>query len=353
MKSRLFNIFAILLLSMAMLTGNTLHATPKKLLIFYGWPAGMNEDTYLQDLDKIAQDMGQYDYVVLGGGLEDASHDNHQETIDIISHSDTVNTQFFGYIPLGMRDADPSNDRGPDKQYTMAEIKQRIDKWYAMGVTGILLDEFGYDYEVSRQRQNEAVAYMHDGERGMSVIANGWVADQIFGSEVDELWNPDGVDTLLNQDDFYLHESYQIQEGEYVSKKDWRDKTNKLKLYQEQIGFRIMGITTNNAANEWNQDKFFYAWYSALMDGYEAVGWGEHWFSPNGDAPYRIRPTDLNPIDFGVFTEEIDDTQNIVTRRSTTGTVSVDTDAHTSEFLSFSEILDSAFIAISSLLLMK
>jgi hypothetical protein len=59
-----------------------------------------------------------------------------------------------------------------------------------------------------------------------------------------------------------------------------------------------MSVTTNDSSHQSDQekkDKFFYSWYSALLYGHEATGWGEFEFSANtSSAPFLPRP-DLEP----------------------------------------------------------
>ena len=288
---------------------------PGALLIYYGWPSSIN-GTY--SVAGAAAELGQYDYVVLGDGLEKSSHGDHANTVGIIADPQMADTKVFGYIDLGVT----------TQNLPMAEITTRVDEWQATGAQGILFDDFGYDWGTTRQRQNEAVAYAHG--RGMSVLANAFRPEDAFGSQVDPFHNPAGTATNLNAGDYYLYESYQIRETAFVSEADWQAKSVGLQAYRAAIGFKVLAVTTNDAANAYGEQKFFYAWYSALMDEYEAVGWGEYNFSAaTAQAPFRARPS----IDPGSsFAGAMLKTGSRFSRNTNLGTVYVDTATHTSGF---------------------
>lgn len=266
-----------------------------------------------------AMEYGKYDYVVFGGEIEKITHPAHDATIQIIAHGNAKNTVFFGYIDLGVTKN--------TKNYSMTEIKTRINEWIVTGVKGIFFDDFGYDYSVSRSRQNEAVSYVHS--KGISVIANAWDPDDVFGSQYDSNYNPNSTKTVLTSQDFYLYESYQIKIGEYVSKNEWHNKINKLKNYQNIIKFKILATTTNDLNNIYDEDKFFYAWYSSLLDEIEALAWGEYLYCVlycvNGDTPFRERPD----FDCGnYFTSNLIEDQDWFYRNSDKGQIKINTTTH-------------------------
>ncbi|HQU70931.1 MAG TPA: FlgD immunoglobulin-like domain containing protein [Calditrichia bacterium] len=289
---------------------------PKKLLIYYGWPSAINS-TFTVPL--AAAEFARYDYVVLGDGLEKSSHGDHQNTVGIIDslHS-WGGTAVFGYIDLGVL----------TQNLPLTEIETRVDEWLQSGADGIFFDDFGYDFQVSRERQNAAVDYAHNA--GLPVIANGWNPDHLFGTAVDPDYNPGGAAASLDNRDFYLSESYQIAIGAYQSEGDWYFKAEMLKAYQDNIGFKILSITTNDAANSYDENKFFYAWHSALMYGHEATGWGEYGFSASSaSAPYRDRPA----VDGGtLFLNLVQNNSPVFERDTDAGRLSIDLSAHTYSF---------------------
>jgi hypothetical protein len=252
--------------------------TPKKLLIYYGWPISINA-TYT--VAGAAAVFSNYNYVILGGGLENPSHGDHLNTKNIIAQASVSTVDFYGYIDLGVS----------TQNLLMSEIQNRLNQWKAMGtqIKGVLFDDFGYDYLVSRDRQNQAVSYAHG--IGLRVIANGWQPAQVFGNAVDATYNPLGTATVLNATDFYLSESYLIDTGNFQDPTFWKNKADLLKTYQNTIGFKILSITTNNSANVYDANKFHYAWHGAVLYNHEAMGWGEYDLgASDANVPFRARP---------------------------------------------------------------
>ena len=149
-------------------------------------------------------------------------------------------------------------------------------------------------------------------------------------AQVDPTYNPSGTATTLNAGDFYLYEDYQISEGNYVSSADWQSKATALARYQAAIGFQVLATTTNNAANVFNQGAFNYAWYSALLAGYAAIGWGEFdYASTTCQAPFRTPPA-LNAgtmYDGGVTANG-----SLFTRNTDLGQIAVNTASHVGSF---------------------
>ena len=294
---------------------NAQDLTPKKLLIYYGFPSSINA-TF--SVAGAAAEFGQYDYVVLGDGLEKNTHPDHQNTVDIMAHAAMTNTTVFGYIDLGVT----------TQNLTISEVKTRIDEWQVTGADGIFFDDFGYDFNTSRARQNEAVDSVHS--KGMPVVANGFFVADVFGSDVDAVHNPTGTATSLEASDFYLYESHQITVGQFVSESAWKNKANALKNFQDALGFKIFSITTNDAGNIYSEDEFFYSWYSALLYGHEATSWGEYNFSAiTASAPFRLRPV----VNAGsAFTSDIVNASPVYSRSTVPGEIQVNTLTHTGSF---------------------
>ncbi len=275
---------------------------PGTLLIYYGYPSAINEGG-----DPVG-DFSKYDYVILGAGLEEETHDDYDETKIILSNAALKETLVFGYIDLGVTTLN----------HSMAEIKTRIQGWIDIGATGIFFDNCGTDFGNTRSRQNDAFESAHT--KGLPVMANSWDPDDLFGS---------GDPTELTSSDFYLWESFQIKEGAFETEANWQAKQEKLSAYQKSIRFRILAVTT---ASTYNETQFHYAWYSALLYEIEAVGWGEFNFSanPNPTAPWRNRPGE----DLGSsWKSSVSEQGTLFSRKSSNGRVEVDTDSHSSGFI--------------------
>jgi hypothetical protein len=295
--------------------------TPKSLLIYYGYPSLINHASSL----SAAATLGAYNYVVLGDGLEDPSHPDHQNTAAILADPHMAHTTAFGYIDLGVT----------TQNLTLSEIETRVDEWQATGVQGIFLDDFGYDFGTTRDRQNAAVDYVHS--KGLPVTANAFVPADAFDNVADPVHNPAGTPTHLGASDYYLYESFQIQTGKYVTESTWQAKAAALQGYEATLGFKVLAITTNSAANTYSQSKFFYAWYSALLYGYEAVGWGEYAFSSSSSqAPYRTRPA-TNPGT--VYLGGVVNASPLYTRDTDAGQVQVNAATHAGAFKTHTLVL--------------
>ncbi|MDX6707342.1 MAG: hypothetical protein QOI48_3188 [Solirubrobacteraceae bacterium] len=268
---------------------------PGKLLVYYGWPSLINNAK--GDLDAAARAFAYYEYVILGAGLEVIEHDDHANTVKVIERIAYLAgdaTKMFGYIPLGKK-----------VNYSLDEFGRRAGLWKGMKVHGIFIDEFGYDFmpdadrKTMRTRQNGAVDMVH--ELKLPVIANGWEPDDLFNST-------DGS-VSLGVDDYYFAESFQIAEDEKTKTTvvqpatQWRAKAVKLRGYQQTRGLRLLSTTTtatvkggkDHDAVRFDPKWFDYAYYSALLDGHEAFGWGEPTFCASGpaqnSAPFRVRPS--------------------------------------------------------------
>jgi len=338
---------------------------PDELAIYYGFPSLVNGSA--GDLDAAAAVFGEYDIVVFGDslqfpqytgepgqipyyGCDQNSHFDHDNTVEIIARLKTPpnETVAYGYVSIGGENTAwlcPPEDPVP-APLTMAEIKSRVDSWADMGVTGIFLDEAEYGFGCSRERQNEVVDYVHG--KGLSVFINAWDPDDVFKAEVvnEVLYttgylagtystiqmNPEAAPTHLGADDIYLHESFQIIVSQFQDPADWVTKSDKALSFKNQFDTRMATVTTVSANDPgFDQSKFDYAWWSTLLYGFDAMGWGELFFSASDNSlPSRTRP-DPGEIGSG-FTLPVIHDPPVHTRTTTAGTIEVNTDTHTGTF---------------------
>ncbi|HPY03764.1 MAG TPA: hypothetical protein PK419_09655 [Spirochaetota bacterium] len=309
----------------------------KKLLIFYSWPNAINDAGLASDaVAAAAAEYGKYNYVVLNRTF--SGSDCPQDTVSaIINHPSCKNTIFFGYIDLGML--------ASSHRLEMSEIKTRIAAWNDMGVDGIFFDEYGFDYDVTRARQNEAIDAVHavkSKKRGkmLSVIANAWILDDVFSADVNSVSNPDGSESHMGSNDYFLLESFFISEGNYVdaaspvSLQSAIKKMNDATKYCASNGSMALTITTNSDTALYDEDKFLYSWYAALILGAEGSAWGEYVFSAGGSAlnssPFRSRPSQ----NFGSgYAGKITVNGNLIQRKTDTGTLYINTSTHAYGFI--------------------
>ncbi len=289
---------------------------PGNLLIYYGYPSLVNGAN--GNLTKAASTLGSYNDVVLGDKLELSSHPDHANTVKILASSAMANTKVFGYVDLGVS----------TQNLSIKTMETDVSDWKTTGATGIFLDDFGYDYDTTRARQNTIVGYAH--RLGLAVMANAYNPADAFGASVSAN-NPTGTPTALNSSDYYLYESYQVELGTYVSAANWQAKATQLATYQASIGFKVAAETTNNAANTFNQSEFNYAWYSALISGYSAVGWGEfNYAASTCVVPSAVPLVNPAPVAIGTsYLGSIVETQTpagpVFTRNTNLGEIQVNT----------------------------
>lgn len=232
----------------------------KKLAIYYGWPSSVNASYSVVGAINVFK---EYDLLVFGAGLEDPLHPDHTNTINIIAG--LTNTKVFGYI---------------DSTLPITAIQSNIDQWTVMGVAGIFLDKFGFDFGLTRVIQNTIVDYVHG--KNMFVFVNAWNPDDAFAPSGDLV-------THLGTDDWYLAESYQIVNDSYESVDEWKTRSEKIISYRNATDTKIAGITTTTSG-VYDQNKFDYAYFSAMLYGFNAFGWGEQYFSASSaQLPFRPR----------------------------------------------------------------
>ena len=265
-------LFAVFGLSLAALA-------PKSLCIYYGWPSTAGS----WSVPNSAALFGDYDLVVFGAGLEDSSHGDHQNTKDIIAHADMSNTDVCGYITAA--------------GHTVAQNEDKIDDWDAMGVDCIFIDEYGYDYGVTRATQNDLVEYAHD--LSLFVFVNSWDPDDALDNSVVTTYNPSGTAHKLEATDIYLAESFATKDNAYDDTDsdsdgdpDWYEKaTNLADNYLDDIQVATIGTTGTSTAG-FSQAKWDYSYYSSAMFGFDYAGWGEKNYGSAGgpgSQPFRTR----------------------------------------------------------------
>jgi hypothetical protein len=313
------------------------------LAIYYGYPSLVNGAN--GDLEKAANVFSTYDVVVLGDGLEfpdrqsgrypPGDSEEHQKALQIIAavRGRGSGTRFYGYVCLGEI---PSSKE--EKMFlTPKELEERVNLWKGMGVTGIFLDEAGYDFAVvTRARQNTAVRMIH--ELGLSAFMNAYFLDHLFSLE-DGLphangtaKNPEHLPPLLGPRDLFLLESFQVKNGNYESVSEWRPRLNLALKYRRRYGAHIFATTTTTEQEPFSAEKFSYARWTALLYGLDGFGWGEPSFGAlsNTLPDHRCRLDNIDNMKLRAFEPSsavgFDDTR--FWRKAGNYLVVVDTVAH-------------------------
>jgi len=256
---------------------------PERLAIYYGYPSVVNGAA--GDVEKAIRVFARYDLVVFGDGVEFADsladrnptgvgadeHEKARKIITALGGRDSP-AKVFGYICLG------------DSQHlTETEIRRRVQLWKEMGVSGVFLDEAGYDWKiVDRKRQNSTVAYIHS--LGLKSFLNAFYPKDLFSRENLLGKNPDHLAPLLAEKDLFLLESFQVKNGEYEDPLEWQERVDQAIRYREQYGSHIFATTTGREIQPFSPEQFAYAWWSAWLYNLDGFGWGEPNFSAHAGA---------------------------------------------------------------------
>ena len=244
--------------------------SPKQLCLYYGWPSYVNGSG--GDVTRATAEFSKCDLTVLGDGIEHTSHGDHDAATSIVSALRGKGKEVFGYVDLGVS----------TQNLSIANMQLYVDEWAAMGASGIFLDDAGYDYEVTRDRQNTIVDYIHG--KGMTVFMNAWFIDDAL-ADIDEAGrsNP----SHLARNDVYLAESWLVAGGAYQSISEWAIKADKARTYARTKGVRIAGVSTaplNKAvASNISSSKFMMSFYGAAMYNLAAWQWTDVGYSSGKD----------------------------------------------------------------------
>jgi len=276
---------------------------PKKLLIYYGDPIAYKD---LYNTKLIADEISQYNLWVCGDGYQDPTHEAYKTTVQIIKQVRTNGTKVYGYIPIGVN----TYNRSLDELYTA------IDNWIKIGVDGIFIDEFGFDYEVSRERQVSVVNYIHKNK--LPYIANAWVWEDVNIDNVNDLpsdwesddwrienykkYNPNNIPLPKTTQDGYLIEDFCISEEGPTSIWDLHERvshiinTNKYNmtiLAEAVLPEKNNTIDFSKLKDLTNIDKIsLYVGATAILYNLDYYGINGFYFGSNG----------INTYDFNLIT---------------------------------------------------
>ena len=148
------------------------------LLVYYGYPIAYKG---IWNADAIVAEISaSHDYWVVGHTYQDPAHGEYASTVAIMRGVRAAGVKLYGYIPLGTN----------SYNYTVAQIEAITDQWMAIGVDGIFIDEYGFDYGNTRQRQVDVVNMIHT--KGLPICANAWVMEEFVTDSLAETGWPSG-----------------------------------------------------------------------------------------------------------------------------------------------------------------
>lgn len=262
--------------------------TLQKLAIYYGFPSLVNDSR--GDVEAAAKIFSQFSHVVLGANLQNDGHGakpkhaDHDNTRGIIQKAS--DSEFYGYINLGVLNT--------PEPHSLDEIKQGILNWKTMGVAGIFFDAAGFEYGVTRERQNESIRCAH--EASLKAFVNSHQPEDTFGHQKVPLssnggGNVHGIKSAVGERDLYLFESFVISGGIYQDPAFTRDKLNKLNRFKEEFKIRTFGVASFDKIDEATEPHLKHLFYGAVlanMDGicladptYAATSNRLHLFTPS------------------------------------------------------------------------
>jgi hypothetical protein len=237
--------------------------TPLNLGIFNGWVSTIRlNNGPAPSIDQAIDAYGKFGVVVLGDGVESPSHPDYNNAVAIINGIKTKypSTKVFGYVDLGVT----------KENLTAAQYKVEIDEWKTLKVDGIFGDDFGGDFGVTRDRQNDFIDYVHD--NNMTVFANSNIVNDALGNS-----------THLNKNDFYLFEPTFYGNGIYEPFDYSVRKADTAYYYMKKIGVKIACVATNQAnqanATSNTTDQFSLAYYVTRMFNFDAFQFSENAYS--------------------------------------------------------------------------
>lgn len=203
---------------------------PKRLAIFQGY------------LTAIQSDLNQFDVIVMPMGAEDSEDADNSILRSKVSGLVNSGKEVFGYVDMGVN----------TQNLTSAQAKANVDRWMAMGVTGIFWDNCGYDALNSRVRQTELFDYTR--AKGLKVFINA----------------KEPNDVVFAAGDYYLYEDFLVGNNTLQQLYLWQAKADKLVA----LGVKVLTMTTAN------DEKYKTAawWGATLLNayafGYSYPGYG-------------------------------------------------------------------------------
>ena len=264
--------------------------SPLRLAIYYGYPSLVNGARGA--LVHAVAVFSDYDVIVLGDGLEfgasqpghGAGHEDHAFTERLIRALQLTprHPDVYGYVDLGRT-----------QQLRIGEIAERIDLWSRMGAGGVFLDEAGYDFGVTRERQNAAITAAH--ARGLRALLNAFRPNDLFSAARTPLneaggGNPTGLAPVISAEDAVLLESFAVRDGVPETVDGLIARTRAALDGRSRLGTRVFAVSTSGDRG-YDATLAHYGWRAASEFGLDAYGWGMPAFSAiTSELPSLPRP---------------------------------------------------------------
>jgi hypothetical protein len=259
------------------IVGGDLNGADRRWAVYYGWPSLVNGAG--GDVGRAVAAFSPFRVLVLGDGLDRPSHGDHEPTRRIIAGLNARGTtDVYGYVDLGVS----------TQNLSLAQIRESVDRWAAIGASGIMLDDAGADYGVTPARLNAVLDQIHG--RGLKAILNAWNPDDALKPEI-----------RVNPGDGYLAESYQVSGGRYQPIREWASKADKIARYKRSRGIVVYALATGNdlGGDAQFSAKLDYAWWSTLLYGFDYFQYTNPHYSADGPGANKLTAHRLDATPIG------------------------------------------------------
>jgi len=257
---------------------------PKDMMIYYGWPSGFN--AYWNN-ELVAQDLARYGLIVLGAGLEVPTHGDYSNTCSIVARVKQLNPSclIFGYI---------------DTTASESTFTTKTGQWDTVGVHGIFMDKYGYDFSNTRAQQNTRVDIVHDA--GLVAFANCWNMNHAIGTANDlsypnSTYNNPLTESKLTINDWYLMESFILNTdaytstGGYEAKAQWAARVATMLPLRAAYGINVAGGGILLDTQTGGQGMFDFFFTGAMMASLDAAGVSDTYYgASSGKGKFWTRP---------------------------------------------------------------
>ncbi len=245
---------------------------PHDILFYYGYLNSYNSNVHAWNNEKVAQDMARYNILVFGDGVQDPGHGDYANSQAIILRVKELNPNalVFGYVTIFQ---------------DLATFQTKADQWDTLEIDGIFLDEAGYDYGTvptnGRDAFNTKVDYVHGLNYATRCFANSWNMDHVIGTVDDgsypnATYNVSTVESNLNENDWYLLESFAVNSDAYASNyeahTDWFIRGNKAVAHRDFYDINIASVSIIENTEPDAIDLFNFVFTSGMMFSLDAVG---------------------------------------------------------------------------------
>lgn len=257
------------------------------MLVFYGYVNSFNSASNSWDNDLVTADIGsKYQKVVFGAGVADPSHPDYANASYIINKlkTDYPGIEIFGYVSANQ---------------SLQGFQAQASQWDTIGATGVFLDEYGYDFGVTRQQQNERLLFVKQLNYATKAMVNCWNVNHALGISDDPAfpnttYNPTLDASLLDANDWYMLESFvwNWTIPGYWTLDHEIDRLDKARLAKASYPINLTSITIIDEADPNAQIIFDKTYKFSHLGKLEAMGSADlSYGASSATTKYYVRPS--------------------------------------------------------------